>query len=293
MKKTLSAFFLLLSIQAFSQLHQSILIYLNDLPAFPHSYSEAGAKCRNLQNACTTDTICSHFFAIHTALFTQLNSTMPATNISMPDTSLARKVQQMTPEQQQAWAMQFAMQQQHAAGQPLKVPNADELTFSKKYGELTGTQNMFSDSISNGWKLLTDDFDAHLKSLNEKRVLQIEKCPVVNSGNEPGPSRSCLKQAEKDYQDGLATYYSEWQVKAGNFIASKKTALQGRYSGLEALLVKTNYMSNASQPSFTTEAIGLQQCELASEMTLNGMIGELWGHGCDVEWLISQSKLRV
>jgi hypothetical protein len=296
MKKVLSLFFLLLTINVFAQLHQSLLLHLNDLPVYPNSYTEAGAKCRNPQNdACSADTVCAHFKSSHLALFTQLNSTMPAANTSMPDTSVARKVQQMTPEQQQAWAMQYALQQQQSAtAQPVKVPGADELAFIKKYGEVNLTQSIFYDSITNGWQILTTDFNAHIKSINEKREQQIMKCPVISvGGNEPGPALSCVKQTEEDYQSALETYYSEWLTKAGNFITSKKTSLQYRYSGLEVLLAKTNYMANPSQATFQTDAISMQQGILASEAMIAGMISELWSHGCEIQQLISQSKLRA
>jgi hypothetical protein len=296
MKKILTVISIFLGLVSFSQLHQSLLPHLNDLTNFPASYTEAGAKCRTPNTSyCSTDTIVRAFTSKHIALQAQLNSTIPANGATLSDTAGVSKLQSMTPEQQRAWALQYAAQQQAAAAsQPVKVPSADEMTFTKQYAAYIQTQHAFLDSILFSWNRISTNFTNQLTALDKKRDQQIENCPIVPNakGDEKGPEGTCLKRAEKEYQNAVEALYADFLKQGQNLVATKKSEMQTRYSPMEALLARTNYMQNPSSPGLKNEAITVQSDILTCTQELEMVIVDTWSNGCKVQGLIADSKLR-
>ena len=113
MKRLLTLLLLFAAVFAHAQLRQSLLTHLGDLPALPGSSAEASTRCYNKTTGlCGTDDVMKSFTTQHIALTNQLNATRPVANTTVPDTSFVSQVKNMTPEQQRAWAMQYAAQQQ-------------------------------------------------------------------------------------------------------------------------------------------------------------------------------------
>jgi hypothetical protein len=288
--------FFLFQFSAFAQVHQPLLPHLNDLPAFPLSSADAYSKCSDkTTGACNADTVLSVFNAKHLAITKQLNATIyAASNTAMPDTSFVANVKNMTPEQQKAWAMQYAMQQQAAAAaQPVKLPSAGETEFMKEYSASVLTQSTFNDSIALPWQRFTSEFSKRKNEIDEKYRTELGRCPHSNNGEgDGGPDPVCAANVEKQYQSRLESYYADWLSRVQSFVGKKKTEIQNRYVTMENLLAQNNYMSTPSSSIYRTDATGLQQTILSTEFVLSQIMTDVWSNGCTIQNNIIHSSER-
>lgn len=297
MKKLILPFALLLSSFANAQLHQSVLAHTNDLPALPLSSTDAAAKCKNATTgACNTDAVMKSFSDKHIALQTQLNNMSLAAstaNTSMPDTAMLRNVQNMNPDQQRAWAMQYAAQQQAAATQNVVVPSAAEMKFNSDYANMNMTLQPFNDSLQTGWPKILKDLDDGLAALLKKHDADLAACPQLQGGEgDGGPEPGCAKNVEVNYQNAVRALYTKWLQEASAFLARRKKDLNTRYTVLESDLVACNYMDNPSQKQFKTDAISVQLGILSYQLSLGMIVSDTWNAGCKVEDIVNASKAR-
>ncbi len=296
MKKIILPITLLLTSFLHAQLHQSILAHANDIPALPASSTEAATKCTttNIGLSANSDAVLKTFSDKHIALQTQLNnmSTAATGTPSMPDTAMFRNVQNMNPDQQRAWAMQYAAQQQAAAAsQNVVVPSAAEMKFNADYSKSQQDLLSFNDSIQS-WPKIIQDLNDGLEPFNTKRKAELDACPQISAGGETGPDPVCARGVEQRYQTAIREFYTKWLQEVSGFLSRRKAEMNTRYSGVEADLVTCNYMDNPSQKQFKTNAISLQTSILAYQLSLAQMVADTWAKGCDVEDMVAQSKAR-
>jgi hypothetical protein len=272
---------------------ESLLPWLSNLTPLPQTVFEVKTKCYNAtQGVYDNSAIAGPLPKKTGETIQQIGSTNPA-NPAMPDTAGIADVQKMTPEQQQAWAMQYAMKQQAAASASMKLPSTAETALFNEHAQLVTKQAAFVDSLNIQFDRLLKENDAKQKHFDQQKQEMINLCPKVNGGEgDGGPEFSCVKKAEANYQEWEASWGAEWFKKVASLIAAKKNEMNALFGNGESLLASNGYFLNASNPSYTQDAAAIQLLELNSITALLFVIDKTWQVGAAIDQNIRLSHER-
>jgi hypothetical protein len=196
----------------------------------------------------------------------QANMTGMPTDRSVENSQeLARKLQGMTPEQQQAWAMKYAAQQmQNAQARPVSE--------DPKMGKLLGDVHELFIQINQ----LNSAFSAKFRTLNEAQAAELDKvtdpdgheCPEVDKLG--APSCACINGLwGKHFQRKLdiEKEYDARKIELLNQLITRNKAMVGQ---AEADISALRYGDALNNPSFKKQLLSYQAAIFSAAFAVTG-----------------------
>lgn len=288
--------FIILPLYSLAQqpVKESLIPLYNNVPALPVSLADIRSQVYDAATgSCSTEKIGLTFS-------NKIGSTIQAIQSNgqsysmQPDSVMVEELQNMTPEQQREWAIQYAMKQQTSANTTMRLPSSAENELTNEYMTLNASESAMIDKMNAEYNQLTMALNEKLEHFRKQREEFVLACSKLKWGIEnPEPDYECVQKGERNYREWLASYSSEWfeQVKQLNLKYANQ--FRTRITPTENLIISHDYFLNATNERFTHDAAYVQLLMLNEDLALGFMIGDAWEKGCSMLILLKESYERA
>lgn len=285
MRKLILLLLLPLGVAAQQPQQQKFLPWLGTLNAVPASVYEVKMKCYDpTAGACEVAKLENKFASNAGNSINAINNSGSTALPQHIDTAQAMEIQKMTPEQQRAWAMQYAMQQQAAVQQqPARIASQAEKSLFDQYAALNASQGTYISDMLKEYDKLKVEFEAKMKFFYDQKNEFINSCSKLKTGAQSAePDFECVQKGERNFQEWVANYGADWFSRVRSLVDTKRKATEARFTTIENHLVANGYFLNASNTSYTRDAAAVQLMIINTEMAIAGMVENAWEKGCDM-----------
>lgn len=284
MKRTcicISAIFFSFTAFAQTAVQKPMLPLINEIATLPQSGTQAASRCTDADGNCDGNLVVGPMVKQIASI--QLSMTAGS---GMPDSSMATKLSEMTPEQQQAWAMQYAAKQQAGTAQA-HVPTQEELAVTKSQQDLQEGAVALQDSILLPWSRIDHAYDMQLQAIGQKRNDALDKCPVDPKVNLP--TAACFNSVQEEYQTAVGELMKSYLASANLYRDNVKNMITARYATADNQLAAANYLAT-SPAGFQQSGAVLQTDMLMAIGAMNDVVGKVWEKCCAFQHDIDASK---